>query len=99
MENHRCPFSQVKNIQEYFDYMERHQEGMNEDLLLRKSVPDHIRRNVLIHLTRSMITNCSLFADCDHGFLRQVMVSMEQRFYGAQYMILSSSMPADGTLS
>ena len=76
--------------------MERDQEGINEDLLLRKSVPDHIRTNILIHLTQSMIVNCDLFADCGPGFLRQVMVSMEQRFYGTQYMILSASMPADG---
>lgn len=99
MENHRCPFSQVKNIQEYFDYIERDQEGINEDLLLRQAVPDHIRNNILIHLTQSMIMKCEFFADCDPGFLRQVMISMEQRFYGAQYMVLSSSMPADGKFS
>lgn len=96
MENHSCPFEQVKKTQEYFDYIEREQEGINEKVLLEKAVPDHIRSNILIHITQSMVTNCDFFTGCEAGFLRQIMRSLDQRFFGAQYLVLTSAMPSDG---
>ncbi len=96
MENHACTLDQSKRIQEHFDYTEREQEGLNEALLLEKSLPDHLRKSLLVHVTHSMIVNCNLFVGCESGFLRQVMVSLEQRFFGSQSMVLTSTMPADG---
>ena len=96
MENHACTLEQTKRIQEYFNYIEREQEGLNEELLLKKSVPDHIRNALLIHLTQSMVVNCQLFVGCESGFLREIMTSLEQRFFGSRHMVLTPSMPADG---
>ena len=96
MENHSRPLEQIKKVQEYFDYTEREQGGINEDLLLRKALPDHLRTNLLIHVTHSMIANCAFFSDCEAGFLRQLMTSLDQRFFGSQSMILTSSIPSDG---
>jgi len=96
MENHARPLHQMKKMQEYFDYTDREQEGINEDLLLRKALPDHLKTNLLIHVTYSMITNCTFFSNCEAGFLRQLMTSLDQRFFGSQSLILSSLIPADG---
>lgn len=96
MENHSRPLDQIKKIQEYFDYTEREQGGINEDLLLRKSLPDHLKANLLIHMTHSMIVNCDFFSNCEAGFLRQLMTSLDQRFFGSQSMILTATIPSDG---
>ena len=96
METHGCTLEQKKRIQEYFDYTQREQEGLNEDLLLQKAVPDHIRKSLLVHVTHSMIMNCSLFESCEAGFLREIMTSLKQRFFGSRTLILTSTMPADG---
>ena len=86
----------MKKLQEYFDYIVREQDGINEVLLLRKSIPDHLKSNLLIHLTHSMIEKCSFFSNCEAGFLRKIMISLDQRFFGSQSMILSDSIPSDG---
>lgn len=96
MEHHSRSHEQVKKIREYFDYIEREHEGVNEELWLRKAVPDHLKTNLLIHVTHSMVANCNFFLDCEAGFLRQLMTSLDQRFFGSQSMILTSSIPSDG---
>ena len=96
MDNHACSLEQTKTIQEYFDIIQREQEGINEGEMLRKSVPEHLRNSLLIYFTQTMVSNCSLFVQCEAGFLRRIMVSLEQRFYGSRHMVLTSSMPADG---
>lgn len=96
MERHARPLEQVKKIQEYFDYTEREHGGVHENLWLRKAFPDHLKTNLLIHVTHSMISNCSFFSDCEAGFLRKLMTSLDQRFFGSQSMILTASIPSDG---
>ena len=96
MERQRSSSEHIKKVQDYFNYIEREQEGLNEENLLEKALPDHIRANVLIHITQSMVTACNFFDECEAGFIRRVMTSMEQCFFGTQYMILDSSTPADG---
>jgi len=96
MEQHSCKFEEIRRIQDYFDYIEREQEGFDEHLLLHEYLPDHIKTQCLIHLTQSMVTNCALFVGCEPGFLHSIMTSLEQRFFGSDCMILSSSSPSDG---
>ena len=96
MEHHRCSFEQLKKVQDYFDYLEREQEGLNEEQLLNKAVPDHIKTSILIHITQSMVLNCDFFGECESGFLRQIMISLEQQFFGPNFMIMTSSTPVDG---
>ncbi len=96
MDNHACTLEQTKRIKEYFDIIQREQDGLNEDKLLKKYVPEHLRNSLLIHFTHSMVSNCDLFMHCEAGFRRQIMISLEQQFYGSLHMVLSSSMPADG---
>lgn len=38
---------------------------------------------------------CEFFADCESGFIRKLMVSMEQVFYGALYMVITEDVPSD----
>eukprot|EP00957_Ditylum_brightwellii_P021232 1600843-Ditylum_brightwellii.AAC.1 len=43
-----------------------------------------------------MVLENDFFSGCESGFIRRIMVSMEQRFFGAQFMVLNSSTPANG---
>ncbi len=96
METNARPLENMARMKEYFEFIERDQDGINEELLLRKSFPGHLKTNILIHLTYSMVSSCDFFEGCEAGFLRRMMVSLEQQFFGAKTMVLSSSIPADG---
>lgn len=96
MERHKCQHEHVKKVDDYFEYIEREQEGLNEDILLNKSIPDNLRSDMLIHITQSMVLGCDFFAECESGFIRRLMLSLEQRFFGKQYMVMTESTPADG---
>ena len=96
MERHKCQHEHVKKVDDYFEYIEREQEGLNEDILLNESFPDNLRSDMLIHITQSMVLGCDFFADCEAGFIRRLMLSLEQRFFGKEYMVLTESTPADG---
>ena len=80
---------------EYFDYVEQEQHGLNEAVLLQEAIPDHLSKNLLVHITQSMVGGCDFFADCESGFIRKIMLSMEQVFFGADYMFLSTDVPSD----
>lgn len=96
MERHNTSLDHIKKVQDYFDFIERDQDGLNEEELLKSAIPDHIRSNILTHITQSMILNSNFFADCESGFIRKVMLSIEQRFYGTDFMIINSLTPSDG---
>ena len=55
MERHNCSLESTKNIQEYLDFMEPDQDGLNEEFLLNKAIPDHLKSKILIHVTQSMV--------------------------------------------
>lgn len=96
MERHHCQHEHIKKVDDYFEYIEREQDGLNEDIILNKCIPDNIRTDMLIHITQSMVLSCDFFIDCESGFIRRLMLSLEQRFFGKQYMIMTESTPADG---
>ncbi|KAL7553159.1 hypothetical protein ACHAWF_016401 [Thalassiosira exigua] len=95
MDRHKIPNELCQKVIEYFDYVEQEQDGLNEAVLLRDAIPDHLSTNLLVHITQSMVGNCDFFADCESGFIRKIMVSMEQAFYGAEYMVLTADVPSD----
>lgn len=41
------------------------------------------------------MVECEFFADCESGFIRKLMVSMEQVFYGSLYMVMTDDVPSD----
>ena len=43
-----------------------------------------------------MVMNCNFFVNCESGFIRKIMLSIEQRFFGTGFMIMNSSTPSDG---
>ena len=96
MERLHCQREHIKKVDDYFEYIEREQDGLNEDIILNKCIPDNIKTDMLIHITQSMVLNCDFFANCESGFVRRLMLSLEQRFFGKQYMIMTDSAPADG---
>lgn len=96
MENNARPLEQVKRIREYFQYIEREQRGISEDILLHKALPDHLRNDVLIHITHAMVSRCPYFSNCEFGFLRQLMSSLELRYFCSRSMIFTTSLPSDG---
>ena len=96
MERLQCQREHIKNVDDYFEYIEREQDGLNEDIMLNRCIPDNIRTDMLIHITQSMVLKCGFFASCESGFIRRLMLSLEQRFFGKQYMIMTDSTPTDG---
>ena len=95
MDRHKIPLESSQKVIEYFDYVGQEQDGLNEDVLLRKAIPDHISTNLLVHITQPMVGNCVFFADCESGLIRKIMVSMEQVFFGAHYTVLTTDVPSD----
>jgi len=55
-----------------------------------------MRHNFLIQITRSMIQKCPLFSCCEAGFLRQLMISLEQCFYTIDTFIVNGALPLNG---
>jgi hypothetical protein len=80
---------------EYFDYVEQEQDGLNEAVLLREAIPKHLSTNLLVHIMQPLVGGCDFFSDCESGFIRKLMLSMEQVFLGAHYTILSIDVPSD----
>ncbi|KAL7466716.1 hypothetical protein ACHAXS_007001 [Conticribra weissflogii] len=89
MDRHKTPHDLAHNVSEYFDYIEQEQEGMDEGALLSAALPDHLSTNLLVHITRPMVCECEFFADCESGFIRRIMTSLEQEFYIPLYMIMT----------
>lgn len=96
LEAHSRPAEQVKRIEEYFDYLDREQEGVNEDMILKKYLPSHIKGSLVVFITSPMILNCELFSCCEAGFQRRLMTSLERHFFGSGTFILDGSIPANG---
>ena len=96
MEQHNFPFEKIKQIQDYFNMIEREQNGLDEDLLLNKAIPDHIQKNILVHLTQSMVLNSDFLSKCESGFLRKIMLSMERCYFSSQSMILKKGLASSG---
>lgn len=95
MDRHKTPHDCAQNVTNYFSYIEEEQDGLDEGVLLRKSLPDNLSTNLRVHITQSAVGECEFFADCESGFIRKIMVSMEQVFYGALYNIMTFDVPAD----
>ena len=95
MDRHKIPHGSSQKVIEYFDYVEQEQDGLNEAVLLRKAIPDHITSNLLVHITQPMVGGCDFFMDCESGFIRKIMVSLEQVFFGAHYTVLTTDVPSD----
>ena len=96
MERHDAPFERIKDVKDYFDFIQRNQDGLDEEHLLRTSVPDHFRLRFLTHITKSMVLGCDLFSACDSGFIRCIIMSLEQHFYCTQVFIMTTMAPIDG---
>ncbi|KAL9183699.1 hypothetical protein ACHAXT_004555 [Thalassiosira profunda] len=95
MDRHNVSLESSQQVTEYFEYVAEEQEGLNEAVLLREAIPDHLSTNLLVHITQPMVGSCDFFADCESGFIRKIMVSMEQVFYGADYLVLSLEVPSN----
>ena len=95
MDRHKIPHESSQKVIEYFEYVEQEQDGLSEAVLLRQAVPDHLSMNMLVHITQPMVGSCYFFADCESGLIRKIMVSLEQVFFGADYMILTINTPSD----
>jgi len=95
MDRHKVPNEMSQKVIEYFDYVEQEHGGLNEAVLLREAIPDHISTNLLVHITQSMVGSCDFFADCESGFIRKIMLSMEQVFFVADYLLLSNDVPSN----
>lgn len=95
VERHKISHESSQRVLEYFDYVDQEQHGLNESVILREAIPDHLSSNVMIHITQPMVEACDFFADCEVGFIRKIMTSLEQVFFGAHCMVIKKDIPSD----
>jgi len=95
VERHKISHDSSQRVLEYFDYVEQEQDGLSESVILREAIPDHLASNVLIHITQPMVEACDFFADCEIGFIRKIMTSLEQVFFGAQCLVMNKHVPSN----
>ncbi|GMH59726.1 hypothetical protein TrST_g1578 [Triparma strigata] len=96
LEGHNVSFEYIEKVHEYFAHIERDQDGLNEETLLTASVPSHVRQDILVHITSPMVLKCEFFQGCESGFIRMVMLSLEQSFFSTLFMIMTTNTPATG---
>ena len=82
-------------IETYFKYVEQERGGIEEQQFLQNNLPSNLRDDMMLHITSDMVLACDFFADCEPGFVRSVMLNLEQLFYGTGNYILDAS-PANG---
>ena len=85
-----------ERIAQYYDYVEQEQQGIDEISFLQANFPTNLKDDMMLHITSEMVLHCSFFSGCDSGFVRSIMLSLDQRFYGKDWMILNQSIPANG---
>ena len=95
VERHKIPHDSAQRVIEYFDFINEEQDGLNESVILREAIPDHLTSSILVHITQPMVEACDFFADCEAGLIRKIMTSLEQVFFGAQCMVLGSHVPSN----
>ena len=96
LEGHNVSFEYIEKVQDYFNHVERDQDGLNEDTMLSGSVPSHLRQDILVHITAPMVLKSSFFKGCTSGFLRRIMLNLEQTFFSTLFMIMTTNSPATG---
>jgi CRP-like cAMP-binding protein/voltage-gated potassium channel Kch len=82
-------------IENYFKYIEQERQGIEEQLFLKNTLPSNLRDDMMLHITSDMVLACEFFAECEPGFVRSVMLSLEQLFYATGNFVLDAS-PANG---
>lgn len=85
-----------ERVTAYFDYVEQDQQGIDEISFLKANFPTNLKDDMMLHITCDMVLQCSFFSDCDSGFIRSIMLNLDQRFYGQGWMILDKFIPANG---
>ncbi|KAL3790747.1 hypothetical protein HJC23_010026 [Cyclotella cryptica] len=95
MDRHKVPNHRAQILADYFEYVQEEQNGFDERLLLRHNLPYHLSTNLMVQITHPMVVECEFFSDCEEGFVRKIMVSLEQVFYIAHYTIISKDVPSD----
>jgi len=96
MDSHNISRKFSQKVQEYFMFITRDHEGINEESILNEFLPDHIRSSVILSLTQPMVFACKFFKNCPSGFVRALMLSMEQQLICTQSIILDLKSPSSG---
>lgn len=59
-------------------------------------MPAHLRDDILVHITAPMVLNCDFFKDVESGFVRKIMMNLDQQFFSTMFMIMTTDTPANG---
>jgi CRP-like cAMP-binding protein len=60
MDRHKVSHDCTQTIVDYFSYVDEEQNGLDEGILLKQSFPDTLSKNLLVHITHSMVSSTRL---------------------------------------
>jgi len=96
MERNDFTLDQINAIDRYFRLIEIDDNGLDEEFLLNKIVPTHVKNSLLLHRNRSIIMDCELFADYDNSILRFLILKLNRIVVPSKEFIIKSDLPAEG---
>lgn len=85
-----------RKVMAYFDFVETDKAGLDDKKLLDKYLPPNVRDDVLLYFTHRMVLACKVFRGTEAGFLRLVMLALDQHFYMRGQTVVVQNEPAYG---
>ena len=83
-------------LETYYKFIDEDRMGIEESTFLKNTLPTNLRDDMMLHITSDMVLNCAFLSDVESGFIRSVMLNLEQRFYAQDQYVLDSVTPANG---
>jgi len=83
-------------LETYYKFIDEDRLGIEESSFLKANLPTNLRDDMMLHITSDMVLACDFLAGCESGFIRCVMLSVEQRFYAKGQLVLDDVTPANG---
>ena len=80
----------------YMDHVSREKGGLDENKVLRTMLPDYMQEDMRQFMVMDIILSLPMFANCDSGFVRQIMLALEQQVVMASFEILSAGAVPEG---
>lgn len=77
-------------VMSYFDHMLKHRGGIDDAKLLQQVLPDYLCSDIQQHVALNAVLTCNLFAKCESGVLRDIMLALEFQYYSKDSVIVQS---------
>jgi hypothetical protein len=85
-----------KDALAYIDHVERERQGLDEQKILATMLPDYMQEDIRQFLVMDIILSLPMLNCCDSGFIRQIMLVMEQLEVMSGADVLSPGLTPEG---